>query len=95
VLEEAVAKWMIADVEVGALLSGGFEASIIAAIALPVRAETGKNRLRSFSVGSEGSADPGIDRAGGDLIPSRNRIDPSRQFAPRLHLTRLPLIPIG
>ena len=33
VLEAAVRKWMIADVEVGAFLSGGLDSSIIAALA--------------------------------------------------------------
>ena len=38
VLEEAVAKWMVADVEVGSFLSGGLDSSIIAAIAQKARA---------------------------------------------------------
>ena len=34
VLEEAVRKWMVADVEVGSFLSGGLDSSIIAAMAM-------------------------------------------------------------
>jgi asparagine synthase (glutamine-hydrolysing) len=57
VLEEAVAKWMVADVEVGSFLSGGLDSSIIAAIAQKVLRETGKGPLKTFSVGTEGSPD--------------------------------------
>jgi asparagine synthase (glutamine-hydrolysing) len=57
VLEEAVAKWMVADVEVGSFLSGGLDSSIIAAIAQKIRTERGKGPLKTFSVGTEGSPD--------------------------------------
>lgn len=57
VLEEAVAKWMVADVEVGSFLSGGLDSSIIAAIAQKVRQETGRGPLRTFAVGVEGAPD--------------------------------------
>lgn len=57
VLEEAVAKWMVADVEVGAFLSGGLDSSIIAAMAQKALAEQGKGPLKTFSVGTKGSAD--------------------------------------
>lgn len=57
VLEESVAKWMVADVEVGAFLSGGLDSSIIAAVAQKVLAEQGKGPLKTFSVGTAGSAD--------------------------------------
>ena len=53
VLEEAVAKWMVADVEVGAFLSGGLDSSIIAALA----ARRAPKRLKTFAVGLEGSPD--------------------------------------
>jgi asparagine synthase (glutamine-hydrolysing) len=53
VLEEAVAKWMVADVEVGSFLSGGLDSSIIAALA----ARFAPQRLKTFAVGAEGSAD--------------------------------------
>ncbi|MDN2564958.1 asparagine synthase (glutamine-hydrolyzing) [Aquibium sp. A9E412] len=57
VLEEAVAKWLTADVEVGAFLSGGLDSSIIAAIAQKVLAAAGKGPLKTFSVGTAGSPD--------------------------------------
>jgi asparagine synthase (glutamine-hydrolysing) len=57
VLEEAVAKWMVADVEVGSFLSGGLDSSIIAALAQQVRARSGRTPLRTFSVGLAGSPD--------------------------------------
>ena len=57
VLEEAVAKWMVADVEIGSFLSGGLDSSIIAALASKVRAQTGRGPLKTFSVGTEGSPD--------------------------------------
>jgi len=52
-LERAVAKWMVADVEVGAFLSGGLDSSIIAALA----ARMAPHRLRTFAVGVEGAPD--------------------------------------
>ncbi|WP_373086396.1 asparagine synthase (glutamine-hydrolyzing) [Sneathiella sp.] len=57
VLEEAVAKWMVADVEVGCFLSGGLDSSIISAIAQKICLETGKPPLKTFSVGVAGSPD--------------------------------------
>ena len=53
VLEEAVAKWMVADVEVGAFLSGGLDSSAIAALA----ARAAPYRLKTFAVGAAGSPD--------------------------------------
>src|SRR5690606_33073238 len=55
-LEEAVAKWMVADVEVGSFLSGGLDSSIIAALAQKVRVNAGQGPLKTFAVGSAGSA---------------------------------------
>lgn len=52
-LEDAVKKWMIADVEVGSFLSGGLDSSLIAAIA----ASAIDRPLKTFSVGLEGSPD--------------------------------------
>lgn len=53
VLEEAVRKWMVADVEVGSFLSGGLDSSIIAALA----SQVSPRRLKTFSVGIAGSPD--------------------------------------
>lgn len=52
-LEAAVRKWMVADVEVGAFLSGGLDSSIIAALA----ARAVDRPLKTFSVGTAGSPD--------------------------------------
>ena len=52
-LEDAVRKWMVADVEVGAFLSGGLDSSIIAALA----ARSTTRPLKTFSVGLDGSPD--------------------------------------
>lgn len=51
VLESAVAKWRVADVEVGSFLSGGLDSSLIAAIAAR------QGPLKTFAVGAEGSPD--------------------------------------
>ena len=59
VLEAAVRKWMVADVEVGAFLSGGLDSSIIAALA----ARAIDRPLKTFSVGTEGSPDLTAARA--------------------------------
>lgn len=49
VLEEAVRKWMVADVEVGSFLSGGLDSSIIAALAAEaLREERPGARLKTF-----------------------------------------------
>lgn len=53
VLETAVRKWLVADVEVGAFLSGGLDSSVIAALA----ARTLDQPLKTFSVGTAGSPD--------------------------------------
>ncbi len=59
VLEAAVRKWMVADVEVGAFLSGGLDSSIIAALA----AQAIDRPLKTFSVGTRGSPDLAAARA--------------------------------
>ena len=59
VLEVAVRKWLVADVEVGAFLSGGLDSSLIAALA----ARTLDRPLKTFSVGTEGSPDLAAARA--------------------------------
>ena len=53
VLEMAVRKWMVADVEVGAFLSGGLDSSVIAALA----ARAIDHPIKTFSVGTTGSPD--------------------------------------
>lgn len=57
VLEEAVAKWMVADVEIGSFLSGGLDSSIIAALAQRRLSSAGTGRLKTFAVGTPGSPD--------------------------------------
>lgn len=52
-LEDAVRKWMVADVEVGSFLSGGLDSSLIAAIA----ARAIDRPLKTFSVGLADSPD--------------------------------------
>lgn len=71
VLEAAVKKWMVADVEVGSFLSGGLDSSIIAAIAAEVlhRDRPGQ-RLKTFSVGLDGSPDLIAARRVADHISS-------------------------
>ncbi len=59
VLEAAVRKWMVADVEVGAFLSGGLDSSVIAALA----ARAVDRPLKTFSVGTAGSPDLAAARA--------------------------------
>ncbi len=54
VLEEAVSKWMVADVEVGSFLSGGLDSSIIAALASQ---SVTHGSLKTFAVGTAGSPD--------------------------------------
>ena len=53
ILEAAVRKWMVADTEVGAFLSGGLDSSVIAALA----ADAIDRPLKTFSVGIQGSPD--------------------------------------
>jgi len=68
VLEDAVAKWMVADVEVGAFLSGGLDSSIIAALA----ARAAPGRLKTFSVGASGSSDLAAARKVAEHIGSEH-----------------------
>jgi asparagine synthase (glutamine-hydrolysing) len=66
VLEAAVRKWMVADVEVGSFLSGGLDSSIIAALA----ARAIDRPLKTFSVGTPGSPDLAAARAVAEHIGS-------------------------
>lgn len=73
VLEEAVSKWMVADVEVGSFLSGGLDSSIIAALAARSLArQPGQPQLKTFSVGLPGSPDPLAARRVADHIGSEH-----------------------
>lgn len=66
VLEAAVRKWMVADVEVGSFLSGGLDSSVIAALA----ARAIDRPLKTFAVGTEGSPDLLAARTVADHIGS-------------------------
>lgn len=66
VLEAAVCKWMVADIEVGAFLSGGLDSSVIAALA----AQAIDRPLKTFSVGTAGSPDLVAARAVAEHIGS-------------------------
>ena len=66
VLEAAVRKWMVADVEVGSFLSGGLDSSVIAALA----ARYTDRPLKTFAVGTVGSADLAAARAVSEHIGS-------------------------
>ncbi|MEZ0468635.1 asparagine synthase (glutamine-hydrolyzing) [Phaeobacter sp. SYSU ZJ3003] len=70
VLEGAVAKWMVADVEVGSFLSGGLDSSIIAALAQKARKAQGLGPLKTFAVGTKGSPDLVAARAVAEHIGS-------------------------
>jgi len=75
VLEQAVRKWMVADVEVGSFLSGGLDSSVIAALA----AQALDRPLKTFAVGMEGSPDLAAARRVANHIGSDHR---EMTFAP-------------
>jgi len=56
VLSDSIRRHMMSDVPVGVFLSGGLDSAIVAAVAAKVAAEKGE-RLPTFAVGTEGSAD--------------------------------------
>ena len=66
VLESAVHKWMVSDVEVGCFLSGGLDSSIVAALA----ANASRRPVKTFSVGTAGSPDLKAARLVADHIGS-------------------------
>ena len=68
VLEDAVRKWMVADVEVGSFLSGGLDSSLIAALA----AQATSHQLKTFSVGLKGSPDLAAARRVAEHIGSNH-----------------------
>lgn len=67
ILVRAVRSHMMGDVPIGVLLSGGLDSSLVAAIAAREATERGM-RLKSFSIGVEGSADVVAARAVADHI---------------------------
>jgi asparagine synthase (glutamine-hydrolysing) len=56
VLSDSIRRHMMSDVPVGVFLSGGLDSAIVAAVAAKVAQEKGE-RLPTFAVGTEGSAD--------------------------------------
>ena len=56
VLSDSIRRHMMSDVPVGVFLSGGLDSAIVAAVAAEVAREKGE-RLPTFAVGTEGSAD--------------------------------------
>lgn len=56
ILIDSIERHLMADVEVGVFLSGGLDSSLVAAVAAGFYAAQGK-RLKTFAVGTEGSAD--------------------------------------
>jgi len=67
-LRNAVAKRLMSDKPIGCLLSGGFDSSIVAA--LLSEHFTGDNKLKTFSIGLEGSPDLKYARMVADFIHS-------------------------
>ena len=67
VLSDSIRRHMMSDVPVGVFLSGGLDSAIVAAVAAEVAAEKGE-RLPTFAVGTEGSADLLAARAVADFL---------------------------
>jgi asparagine synthase (glutamine-hydrolysing) len=72
VLIASVERQMMGDVPVGVFLSGGLDSSLAAAIAARRLAEQGE-RLQTFAVGTEGSADLLAARAVAEHLGSEHR----------------------
>ena len=85
VLEDAVRKWMVADVEVGGFLSGGLDSSLIAALA----AKASGQRLKTFSVGLRGSPDLAAARRVAEHIDSNHF---EREFTAQDLADALPMV---
>jgi asparagine synthase (glutamine-hydrolysing) len=69
-LEEAVRKRLLTDRPVAALLSGGLDSSLIAALVQRNLKQLGKPPLKTFSIGFEGSSDVAHARMVADWIGS-------------------------
>jgi asparagine synthase (glutamine-hydrolysing) len=69
-LEEAVHKRMLTDRPVAALLSGGLDSSLIAALVQKNLNQLGRPPLKTFSIGFEGSSDVAHARIVADWIGS-------------------------
>ena len=69
-LEEAVRKRLLTDRPVAALLSGGLDSSLIAALVQSNLRQLGKPPLKTFSIGFEGSSDVAHARIVADWIGS-------------------------
>jgi len=69
-LEEAVRKRLLTDRPVAALLSGGLDSSLIAALVQKNLKQLGKPPLKTFSIGFEGSSDVAHARMVADWIGS-------------------------
>jgi asparagine synthase (glutamine-hydrolysing) len=69
-LEEAVRKRLLTDRPVAALLSGGLDSSLIAAILQKNLRQLGKPSLKTFTIGFEGSSDVAHARMVADWIGS-------------------------
>jgi asparagine synthase (glutamine-hydrolysing) len=70
-LEAAVEKRLLSERPVGALLSGGLDSSLVAAIAARKLAERGQ-KLHTFSIGMSGSTDLGYARMVAEWIGSEH-----------------------
>jgi len=69
-LESAVRKRLMTERPVAALLSGGVDSSLIAAIVQKMLVEAGKPALKTFSIGMKGSTDLAYARKVADWIKS-------------------------
>ena len=69
-LEEAVTKRMLTDRPVAALLSGGLDSSLIAALVQQNLNQLGQSPLKTYSIGFEGSSDVAHARIVADWIGS-------------------------
>ncbi|SPQ99940.1 unnamed protein product (mitochondrion) [Plasmodiophora brassicae] len=71
-LVDAVKSHLMADVPFGVLLSGGLDSSLIASIANRLVSSDGEGRIRSFSIGLEGSPDLAAARSVAEFLGTRH-----------------------